>query len=240
MIEGLSVLAIIPARGGSKGIPGKNLVELRGRPLLTWSVQAALGSAYIDRLVVSSDSDRILEAAAELGEELPLRRPPELSQDDSPAIAVVDHALSCLKWGAEGLAYDLVVLLQPTSPLRTTWDIDSAIERVVKEAAPSCVSVTRPRHHPAWMFRVAGRGELRSLGMAESGATRRQDLGDVYALNGAVYVARRDWLTRERSFVGAGTLAHVMPKERSVDIDSELDLLVADALLGSVRSDEGA
>jgi len=76
--------------------------------------------------------------------------------------------------------------------------------------------------------------------MAESGATRRQDLGDVYALNGAVYVARRDWLTRERSFVGAGTLAHVMPKERSVDIDSELDLLVADALLGSVRSDEGA
>ena len=217
MIGGRSVLALIPARGGSKGLPGKNLLPVDGRPLLAWTVDAARGSAYVDRIVLSSDDEAIAAAARTCGCEVPFRRPAELASDTAASIDVALHALQQLP------GHDWLVLLQPTSPLRTAADIDAALERCVTTGARSCVSVTEVAQSPYWMYMIDNQERLRPVLAAPPGATRRQDLPTVYALNGAVYVADVPELERTRSFVGPGTVAHVMPPERSIDIDTAAD-----------------
>lgn len=212
MIDGLSVLAVIPARGGSKGLPGKNIRHAGGRPLLAWTAEAALASKHVDRVVLSSDDEDIMRAARECGCEVPFRRPAELASDTAASIDVVLHALDKIP------GYDVVVLLQPTSPLRTAGDVDDACARMMAASAPSCVSVCRVEHSPYWMYRLDAGGTLRPL--LEPAPTRRQDLPTVYRLNGALYVARVEWLRTARQFVSAGTVAHVMPVERSLDIDT--------------------
>jgi N-acylneuraminate cytidylyltransferase len=138
MIEGQSVLAVIPARGGSKGVPRKNLRDVAGRPLIAWTIAAARGSSHIDRLVLSSDDEEIMETARRHGCDVPFRRPAELATDEADSMAVVMHAVETL---AE--RYDYVVLLQPTSPLRASADIDGAIATCLRHMAPSCVTVCR-------------------------------------------------------------------------------------------------
>lgn len=226
MIGTKTVLAIIPARGGSKGVPRKNIRDVAGKPLIAWTIEAARKSVYIDRLILSSDDAEIIWVAGEWGCEAPFVRPAELARDDTPGIDPVLHAL-----GALPDKYDYVVLLQPTSPLRAAQDIDGCIERCCLTAADSCVSVTVPDKSPFWMFTLDDRGEMRPLLETSGQYTRRQNLPAVYALNGAVYVARTAWLAASRSFIAAGTLACVMPSERSLDIDSETDLLLAGLLL---------
>lgn len=224
MIGARSVLAIIPARGGSKGVPRKNLRQVGGRPLLAWTVAAARASRYIDRLVISSEDAEIIACAAGLGCEAPFVRPAALARDDTPGIAPVLHALELLP------GYDYMVLLQPTSPLRTAADIDGCIERCNSAAAPACVSVTPATQNPYWMYTLDRNGKLSSL-LGGEAPPRRQALPEVYRLNGAVYVAESAWLAGTGSFLGPDTLAWPMPEERSLDIDSELDLLVCNALL---------
>ena len=224
MIDGKRVLGLVPARGGSRGIPGKNLVPLGGRPLIAWTADAAAASRYLDRVVLSSDDEAILAAGREAGLEVPFVRPAELARDDTPAMDVVLHALDALD------DVDLLVLLQPTSPLRTAADIDACIERVVA-GAPCCVSVTEPGHSPAWMFTLGEGGAMRRLIPELAIPARRQELPAVYALNGAVYVAEVDWLRRERSFLAEGTVGHPMPADRSVDLDDELDLALLEVLV---------
>jgi len=226
MIGGKTVLAVIPARGGSKGVPRKNIRDVAGKRLIAWTIAAARKSVYIDRLILSSDDPEIIRVAGEWGCEAPFVRPAELARDDTPGIDPVLHALDALPD-----KYDYVVLLQPTSPLRAAQDIDGCIEKCSQTAAVACVSVTLPEKSPYWMFTLDGQGAMHPLLEAAGRYARRQDLPAVYALNGAVYVARTGWLAVTRTFVDAGTLAYVMPAERSLDIDSETDLLLAGMLL---------
>lgn len=220
MIAGQSVLALIPARGGSKGLPGKNIAPVAGRPLLAWTVDAASGSKYIDRTVLSSDDEAIISVAAGLGLEVPFRRRPELARDDTPSIDVVIDALDRLP------GHGIVVLLQPTSPLRSAADIDAALERMQAAGAPAVVSLRAAEDHPAWTFKLADDGRLvRFVDDATlTGVTRRQDLPPAWCLNGAVYAARTDWLRRTRSFLAEGTVGSEMPASRSLDIDTFDDL----------------
>jgi CMP-N,N'-diacetyllegionaminic acid synthase len=223
LIAGLSVLAVIPARGGSKGLPGKNIALLEGRPLIYYTIAAAQASQYIDRLVLSSDDDAIIATAQELGCDAPFRRPAALATDTAPAIDVVLHALDELP------GFDIVVLLQPTSPLRMAADIDDALARMQHTRAPACVSVCPVVESPFWMYRIGEDERLEPL--IEVSTARRQDLPPVWILNGAVYAADTAWLRQHRSFLSPFTVAHPMPRERSLDIDTGADFEAARAAL---------
>jgi CMP-N,N'-diacetyllegionaminic acid synthase len=221
MLDSRRVLGIIPARGGSKTMPRKNLREVRGKPLIAWAIEQGQKSAYIDRLILSSEDEEIIRVARVHGGDVPFRRPAELAQDSTPGIDPVLHALR------EIPGYDYVVLLQPTSPLRTAQDIDGCIEMCVRTKSPSCVSITRCRQHPFLMYYAGADGSLRPVLPEAADFYRRQDYPDVFLLNGAVYAAQTAWLMKNKSFVGEGTLGYEMPPERSADIDSEADLQAA-------------
>ncbi len=226
MFDGKSILAIIPARGGSKGVPRKNIREVGGKPLIAWTIEEAKKAKYIDRLILSSEDDEIIAVAKGWGCEVPFIRPAELARDDTPGIEPVLHAIEALPE-----MYDYAVLLQPTSPLRTAADIDGCVAHCIQRGAPACVSVTEPEHNPYWMFTIGEAGRLKPFAATEPLVPRRQDLPTVYVLNGAVYVARREWLKEKRSFIAEETLAYVMDQKRSLDIDSEHDLAVCACLI---------
>lgn len=225
MIAGLSVLAVITARGGSKALPRKNIRAVGGMPLIAWSIRAAHQSRFIDRTILSTDDAEIAAVAREFHCEVPFIRRQHLAADDTPATDVVLDALDQMP------GFDLIALLQPTSPLRTAEDIDTAIQLCAGSAAPGCVSVCEPDKSPYWMYTVDERARLRPLLADASAGMRRQDLPPVQVLNGAVYVSRVDVLRQHRSFVVDGTLAYRMPRRRSVDIDTELDLKLTEWLL---------
>lgn len=216
MIGAARILGLIPARGGSKGIPGKNLAELGGKPLLAWTIAAARASRYLDRVVLSSEDPAILEAGKRHGCDVPFRRPAELARDESSSADVAAHALEQLP------GYDYLVLLQPTSPLRTAGDIDACIELCHSRRVSSCVSVRRAQESPELMYRVQGDGAMQPLLARE--ATRRQEHEAYYLLNGAVYVVRVADFMASRRFILADTMAHEMPASRSLDIDVPEDL----------------
>lgn len=210
------ILAIIPARGGSKGVPRKNIRDLAGKPLIAWTIEEAKKSRYIDRLILSSEDDEIIEVAKQYGCEVPFKRPLELAQDDTPGIEPVLHAIE------QCPGYDYVVLLQPTSPLRTAEDIDGCIEKLLNSDADFCVSVTEPEKSPYWMYTLEGERMVPLLPQEEL-VVRRQDLPKVYALNGAVYVGNIMEIIETKNFLTKSTLGYVMSKENSIDIDTEID-----------------
>lgn len=228
MIAGKSVLAIIPARGGSKGVPRKNIRMLAGKPLIAWTIQEALKSRYLDRIIVSTEDAEIAEVAKAWGAEVPFMRPTEFAQDNTPGIEPVIHAIRSLP------VYDYVVLLQPTSPLRCCADIDGCIELCENRKAPSCVSVSEPDKSPYWMFTVDTQGRMSRLLELERTISRRQELPPVYALNGAVYVAQTLSFLEEKSFVTESTVPYVMSKTDSIDIDTETDFAIAEFFLERV------
>lgn len=210
------ILAIIPARGGSKGVPRKNIRDLAGKPLIAWTIEEAKKSRYIDLLILSSEDDEIIEVAKQYGCEVPFKRPLELAQDDTPGIEPVLHAIE------QCPGYDYVVLLQPTSPLRTVEDIDGCIEKLLNSDADFCVSVTEPEKSPYWMYTIEEERMVPLLPQEELVA-RRQDLPKVYALNGAVYVGNIMEIIETKNFLTKSTLGYVMSKENSIDIDTEID-----------------
>lgn len=227
--EGVRALGVIPARGGSKGVPGKNIRVVAGRPLIAYTIDAARGSKLLTHVIVSTEDRRISEVARAHGVEV-LDRPVELAADDTPGVLPVLHALERYP------GYDYVVLLQPTSPLRSTDDIDGALRECIQARAPACVSVCESAEQPYWMYHLDAQRRMRSV-LSDPARTgvRRQDLPPVYILNGAVYVARCDWLAVARAFVSAETRAYVMPAERSHDIDTDTDLLAAEQVLERSR-----
>ena len=222
------VVAIVPARGGSKGIRGKNVAPLGGRPLIAHTIRAAEAARTIDRVVVSTDSDAIARAARAAGAEVPFRRPARLASDSATTEAVVRHALAELSRAGEHP--DIVVVLQPTSPLRTAADIDSAVRLLRRTRAPSVVTVTRVDHPVEWLFRIDRRRKLTAV-VRGSASARRQDTRPAYRLNGAIYAVRRDEFLRTGRLRTAESLAYEMPRERSIDIDEPMDLLMAEAFL---------
>lgn len=220
----MNTFALIPARGGSKGIPRKNIKLIAGKPLIVWTIEAALRSSLISAVVVSTDDLEIADIARRAGAQVPFMRPSELAQDQTPGLDPVLHALDQLP------QYDSVLLLQPTSPLRTTEDIDGCLSLVVQKKAPSVVSVTEAEVHPYWVYRLNADQTMNRF-VDTAPIARRQDLPPAYALNGAMYFAEANWLRRSGSFVTAETLAYEMSIEHSVDLDTPFDWKFAELLL---------
>ncbi len=225
MINGKTILAIIPARGGSKGIPRKNIKILAGKPLIAWTIEEAKKSKYIDRLILSSEDEEIIKVAKKWGCEVPFVRPKELAKDDTPGIEPVIHAIKTLHEN-----YDYVCLLQPTSPLRKVEHIDAAIELIIKMNAESLVSVKEVKENPYWMFEIDNNSFLNKF-INENIPIRRQDLKELYVLNGAIYISKTDALIKNKSFLIDTTIAYKMDEISSVDIDEEMDFQVCEFLL---------
>lgn len=221
MINGKTVLAIIPARGGSKGVPKKNILSIGGKPLIAWTIQAAKNATFIDRLILSSDCQEIIETALKYGCEVPFVRPDELATDQAGSAAVVSHALASLKE-----SYDYVVLLQPTSIFRSTEDIEGAVQYCVDNQVSSCVSVVECEKPPYWIYHIQDK-KLVSVIKQNAFYSRRQDCPPTYELNGAVYVIATEAFNSLQVFVSEDTLPYVMPKSRSLDIDTEEDIMLA-------------
>lgn len=222
------ILALIPARGGSKGIPRKNIAPLLGRPLLSYSVEAARLATGIDRVIVSTDDREIAAVAVACGVDVPFLRPAELATDTASGLDVARHALA---WLAEHEDYrpDILVELQPTAPLRLAADIDGAVALLLSSGADSVVGLVAADH--PYYLRTLDDGVMRPFLPGTPEAFRRQDLPPVYRCNGAVIAVRCVVLLEQRSFYGREVRGYVMPAERSVDIDTPLDLRIAAALL---------
>jgi CMP-N,N'-diacetyllegionaminic acid synthase len=219
MIGAHKVLALIPARGGSKGLPRKNIAPIFGKPLIQWTIDAARESNYIDRLILSSDDDEIIAVATAGGCEAPFKRDKTLADDKASSIDVVLDALKYVP------GYDICVLLQPTSPLRSSRDIDGAIELLHSSGASSCVTVRAAEEHPYFTFYADENGYLVHFVKPAAGApTRRQDLPKAWCLNGAVYAVCIQWFQKNSSFISADTVFYPMPAERSIDIDTPKDM----------------
>jgi len=231
VINDKTVIAIIPARGGSKGLPGKNTMEVNGKPLLAWTIDHANGSKYIDRVILSSEDDEIIKIAKKHGCDVPFVRPTALASDTAGTMGVVFHALQTLPE-----KYDYVVLLQVTSPLRTSHDIDFCIEQCEKNNVPACVSVMETDKSPFWMYRLDNNNLMDPIISGTKLPKRRQDVSTIYSINGAVYVAKTNWLAKQEHFITAETTAYVMPKLRSIDIDTELDLMVLQSIVEKNKS----
>lgn len=226
-------LAVIPARAGSKRLPRKNLLPLGGKPLIAWTVEAALGARGVTHVLVSTDSEEIAAVARACGANAPFLRPASLATDTASSLDVVRHAVEFAA-GPLALPCELTVLLQPTSPLRTSADIDAALDLLAAKGADAVVSVCEADHSPLWMNTLPADLSLDGFLREEVKNRRSQDLPRHYRLNGAVYACRTEVLLREETFLPArGAFAYVMPKERSVDVDDALDLALARCLLES-------
>jgi CMP-N,N'-diacetyllegionaminic acid synthase len=228
--QSIVCVGIIPARGGSKGIPGKNLKPAAGKPLIAWTIETALAATLLDRVIVSTDSAEIADVARRYGAEVPFIRPADLAQDHTPGIEPVLHAVQWLEEN-EGYQPDIIVLLQPTSPLRIPEDIDSAIELIQEKRADAIVSVTPAEAHPYWMKQIDDSGRMTDFIKLDQPIDRRQDLPELYTVNGAIYVARYEVLMQQKTFDTDNTFSLVMPPERSLDIDTPWDLYLADLIL---------
>lgn len=221
MISKKKVLAIIPARSGSKGIKDKNIISLNGKPLISYTIDAAKKSKYIDDIVLSTDSQRIANVAIKYGAEVPFIRPEELATDRSKTIDVVLHAINYL--GNEGRFFDTLILLQPTSPLRTKEDIDCALEEYVKNDYKSLASINQVKEHPILIRSINDNGELSSL-LNENSTVRRQDLSVYYRINGSIYINSIDEINELTSF-NDNIFPFIMDTSHSIDIDDQIDLL---------------
>src|ERR1017187_1123602 len=224
------VLVVIPARGGSRTIPRKNLALVAGRPLIAWTIETALKASSVTRVVVSTDDRQIADISKELGAEVPFLRPANLAGADSPTSDAITHAVDWLR-EQERYVPDYVVVLQPTSPLRVPSDVDRSIALAKSIDAVGVVSVSPSKQHPYWTFSVAETGQLVSLPFSDTSFSRRQDLPPTFILNGAIYVVKTEVLSATRSIVPAGAVAYVMPEERSLDINTKWELRIADLIL---------
>ncbi len=220
-----NLLVIIPARGGSKGLPNKNLLIMNGKPLIAWTIEAAKKCEFVDKVVVSTDSLQIREVSNLYGAETPFLRPKELSDDSALSIDVVLHAIQNFN------DYEYVCMLQPTSPLRTEIEIEKAFKMLLKHNANACVSVTESNQSPYWSFQISKDEKLKPLFDFENLPLRRQDLPNTYYLNGAIYIAKSNWLVNSRSFLTNETIAYVMSSDISIDIDTIDDFKLAENYL---------
>lgn len=224
----MSILGLISARGGSKGIPYKNIKPLNGKPLIAYTIEQARESKCLTRLIVSTDDENIADMAKEYGAEVPFMRPNELAQDHTPGIDVVLHAIDWLNTN-EGYCPDAIMLLQPTSPFRMAADIDNAVAIYNERNPLSLVSVCIADDNPYWMMSIND-GILTPL-FGHIDHTRRQDLPKAYKLNGAIYISSPAVLKERRTFFTENTIPYIMPRERSMDIDDMLDFHIAEYLL---------
>jgi CMP-N,N'-diacetyllegionaminic acid synthase len=226
----LTTLGIIPARGGSKRLPRKNVRSLGGKPLVAWPIEAARGARRLSGLVVSSDDREVLDVARSYDPRLALVRPAEISGDEAPAIDYVRHALAELEGSGQG-PFEAIVILQPSSPFTLSADIDATIDLLASSGADSAVSVMQLDHaiHPFKMKVLDGNRLLPYL-EEERGRMAAHELPEIYVRNCSVYATRRTSIERGQ-VIGDDCRGYVMPRERSLDINEELDLMFAEFLL---------
>lgn len=233
MIDGLRVLALVPARAGSKGLPGKNIRPLAGKPLLAWPIAAARGSTLVDRVVISTDSPEFAEIAVAHGADCPFLRPVELASDTAPSIDFILDALDKLEMAGD--CYDILLLLEPTSPLTETSDIDAALAQLVAagDAADAIVGVSAMEtQHPAFSVLRDADGRIRPAQSADfAHLPRRQDLTPVFALDGSLYASRIEALRRARGFCHDRTLGYVTERHKHFEVDDLVDFIAIEAVL---------
>lgn len=232
----MRVLGLIPARGGSKGIPRKNIRLLLGKPLLQYTVEAALASRYLNRVVLSTDDPEIAEVGKQCGVEVPFLRPGELAQDNTPTLPVIQHAVHFLEQNQE--PFDAICLLQPTSPMRQASDIDACLELFTSRQADAVVTVLQvpDKFNPHWVYFQDNAGFLRlSTGESEP-IPRRQELPPAYHREGTIYVTRRDVIMEQGSLYGRRLYGFPVSPEKSVNIDTLNDWQRAEEMLLRISS----
>jgi len=227
----MRVVGIIPARGGSKGVPRKNIRPLGGRPLLAYTAEAALAASRLSRVILSTEDEEIAAIGRSCGLEVPFRRPAELAQDETPTLPVVQHAIRSLE--ELGDRFDAVCLLQPTHPLRLPGDIDACIELLERTAADAVVTVlpVPAEHNPHWVYFQAPDGSLRLSTGERAPIPRRQALPQAFHREGSVYVTRRDVVSEGNSLYGHKLVGYQISPERSINIDTSEDWERAERLL---------
>ena len=222
------VLAIIPARAGSKGIKEKNIIDLNGKPLIAHSIEAGLKSKYINKVVVSTDGEKIAKIAKDYGAEVPFLRPKHLATDTAKTIDCVIHCIEELKKNGE--EYDYVVLLQPTQPLRQPWHIDEAFELIIKRNEDSLVSISKVKDHPVLMRTIDKNGYAINL-LEGSSTKRRQEFPDFYKVNGAIYINKINENFNYDTSFNDNKLVYMMDEQYGIDIDDMLDVEIAKLLI---------
>lgn len=228
MIEGKKTLAYIPARSGSKSVPHKNIADLNGKPVIAYTINAAKQSKYVDKVIVSTDSEEYAKIAREYGAEAPFLRPVELSGDRAREI---DAALHLIEWlEGRGEQFDYILKLQATSPLRLAEDVDAAIEKLHEKKANCVISVSEAQVHPWWMNTLDDEMKMDSF-LREEAYKNRQELPTFYQLNGLVFAATWNHIKEAKSWYGTNSYAIITPNSRSVDIDNPTDLEMARILL---------
>jgi CMP-N,N'-diacetyllegionaminic acid synthase len=229
----MKILGLIPARGSSKGIPGKNIKLLGGKPLIQYTIEAGLKSQAIDRLIVSTDSPEIAKVAKACGSEVPFLRPGDLAADKSPTLGVIIHALEFfMKTGVE---FDAVCLLQPTSPFRSPEDIENAIRTFIKNETDSLISVIPVPHqyNPHWVFEPAENGKLQIATGEKEIITRRQELPPAYIRNGSIYLTKTEVILNKKSLYGDSISYYEMSTEKHVNLDTLKDWEEAVSLISA-------
>lgn len=231
----MRVLGIIPARGGSKGVPRKNIRPLGGKPLLAWTAEAALGAKRLDRVILSTDDEEIAEIGRRAGIEVPFTRPAELADDRAPTLPVLQHAVAWME--ARGDRYDAICLLQPTNPLRTAAVIDACVARLEVSGADAVITIlpVPAEYNPHWVYFATSTGDLRLATGEAIPIPRRQDLPPAFHREGSVYVLRRDVLMEQGSLYGTRVVGEPVAPELSVNIDSLDDWVRAESLLAVLR-----
>lgn len=226
----IEIIGLITARGGSKGIPGKNIKPLVGKPLIAWTIQAALESSVLDRVIVSTNDDKIAQISREYGAEVPFIRPKRLANDDSPHIDTIIHAINWLKTH-DNYFPEYIMLLQPTSPLRTNEDIDKVIDLAIGKDADGIVSVSVSPTHPYKVKQIDKNGRLIDFVDTPKGYLPRQSLPVAYFENGAIYLTKTEIILKQRTFYPECTFPYIMPFERSLDIDTPWDFYLGNLVL---------
>ncbi|BBF44962.1 N-acetylneuraminate cytidylyltransferase [Lachnospiraceae bacterium KM106-2] len=221
MYKGKKIVAIIPARGGSKGIPNKNIIDLCGKPLIAHSIDLAKECSYIDSIVVSTDSEKIAEVAKECEASVPFLRPAELANDSAKTIDCLIYTIEELK--KQGEDYDYLLLLQPTQPYRLLKHLTESIEQIIDQDLPSLVSVSPVAEHPILMRSINNDGTLQNL-LSTSSTVRRQDFPDYYKVNGSIYLNRLDETFTNETSLNDNQYPYLMSNEFDIDIDTLQDL----------------
>lgn len=222
------ICAIIPARAGSKGIKDKNIKNLNGKPLISYSIEAGLKSKYIDKVFVSTDSLEIARISKEYGAEVPFLRPKKLALDESKTIDAIIYTIQELK--KIGYVYEYVVLLQPTQPLRQYWHIDEAIELILSKNEESLISISKVKDNPVLIRRVDEKGHAINL-LEGSSTVRRQDFQDFYKVNGSIYINKINKNFNERVSLNDNKLVYIIDQKYDIDIDEYIDLDIAELML---------
>ena len=224
-----NIVALIPARGGSKGVPRKNIRNLLGKPLIAYSIIQCQRSLYIDRVIVSTEDDEIAKVARDFDAEVPFIRPSTLATDNAKGLEVVFHAVNWFRERAQQV--DIIVVLPPTSPLRLTADIDNAIELFFEKSADAVVSVCLAEKNLYWSNILPDDGCMKDFVSNNAFNKNRQEFQKIFSLNGSIYVANANFLLSQKTYYSEKSYAYIMPPERSIDIDTEIDFQLAEYLM---------